>query len=62
MKNLATCTPTEFITQTAKIKSSVAKWLDLTRIPKIRSKAPVYKVIPKGVRESYLKSSIIYEI
>lgn len=60
MKNLATCTPTEFITQTAKIKSSVAKWLDLTRIPKIRSKAPVYKVIPKGATAEE-KAEIIKE-
>ena len=48
MKNLATCTPTEFVTQTAKIKASVANWLNLTKINDIRSKVPAYKVIPKG--------------
>lgn len=47
MKNLATCTPTEFVKQTAKIKNAVAKWLDITKILEIRQKTPAYKVAPK---------------
>lgn len=47
MKNLATCTPTEFILQTAKIKNAVANWLDVTKILEIRGNAPAYKVAPK---------------
>ncbi len=48
MKNLATCTPTEFVTQTAKIKTSIANWFNLTKINEIRSRVPVYKIAPKG--------------
>lgn len=46
MKNLATCTPTEFVMQTAKIKNAVKKWLDVTRILKIREQVPALKTAP----------------
>lgn len=36
MKNLANCTPEEFLRQTFKIKGSVEKWLDVTKIGEIR--------------------------
>lgn len=45
MKNLATCKPTEFITQTAKIKDAVKGWLDVTGLMKIRQKKPVYETV-----------------
>ena len=48
MKNLATCTPTEFVAQTAKIKNSVKNWLDVTQVLKIRQKAPAFKVAPEN--------------
>lgn len=44
MKNLINCTPTEFITQTNKIRKSVQKWLKLTDIINIRQRMP--KLIP----------------
>ena len=44
MKNLINCTPTEFITQTNKIRKSVQKWLKLTDIINIRKRMP--KLIP----------------
>lgn len=40
MKNLTNCTPTEFITQTNKIRKSVYGWLKLTDIMNIRQKKP----------------------
>lgn len=45
MKNLATCKPTEFIAQTAKIKDAVKGWLDVTGLMKIRQKKPVYEIV-----------------
>jgi hypothetical protein len=40
MKNLANCTPTEFLAQTNKIRKSVRGWLKLTDIMNIRQKRP----------------------
>lgn len=47
MKNLATCKPTEFVAQTAKIKGAVANWIELIDLIKIRSIKPVYEICPK---------------
>lgn len=44
-KNLANCTPSEFISQTAKIKKAVKHWMDLTRIAEIRAKKPKYETV-----------------
>lgn len=46
MKNLATCKPSEFIAQTAKIRDAVADWLDAIDFQRIRNRAPVYEVAP----------------
>lgn len=48
MKNLATCKPSEFIAQTAKIRKSVANWIDVIDIVNIRATRPQYKAIPIG--------------
>lgn len=40
MKTLASCTPTEFVAQTVRIKESAEKWLELTDIIGIRKKTP----------------------
>lgn len=40
MKNLANCTPREFLAQTFKIKKSVKEWLDVTDIMNIRKNKP----------------------
>lgn len=40
MKNLANCTPREFLVQTSKIKRSVEKWLKVTDIMAIRKRVP----------------------
>lgn len=47
MKNLATCKPSEFVAQTAKIKTAVANWLDAIDLMKIRAIQPKYEVLPK---------------
>lgn len=40
MKNLANCKPSEFLSQTNKIRKSVEKWLELTDIINIRRRIP----------------------
>lgn len=40
MKTLATCTPREFLKQTAKIRHKAANWLDITKILDIRKNVP----------------------
>lgn len=42
MKNLANCNVREFLTQTNKIRKSVANWLSLTQILEIRKNVPVF--------------------
>lgn len=42
MKNLANCNVREFLTQTNKIRKSVANWLSLTQILEIRKNMPVF--------------------
>lgn len=46
MKNLATCKPSEFVAQTAKIKNAIAKWIDAIDLMAIRATKPQYKTIP----------------
>lgn len=40
MKNLANCTPREFLRQTVKIRRAVENWLKLTDVLNIRKKLP----------------------
>lgn len=40
MKTLANCDPIEFLTQTNKIRKSVANWLSVTKILEIRKNMP----------------------
>ena len=42
MKTLATCTPREFLKQTAKIRHKAAAWLDMTKILEIRKTLPAF--------------------
>lgn len=46
MKCLATCKPSEFVAQTAKIKGAVAHWLDAIELMKIRNIQPNYEPVP----------------
>jgi hypothetical protein len=48
MKNLANCTPSEFIAQTVKIKKVAQDWMDATKVIEILRVAPVYKTLPAG--------------
>lgn len=45
MKNLANCSPKEFLVQTNKIRKSVANWLTATKVLEIRKHLPE---IPEG--------------
>ena len=56
MKNLANCTPSEFLRQTVKIKRAVEKWLTVTEVMEIRKRIPenipaVTGDMTKGERE-----------
>lgn len=42
MKNLANCKPSEFLSQTNKIRKAVSKWLTLTDIQNIRKRQPAF--------------------
>lgn len=46
MKNLATCKPTEFVAQTAKIKGAVTNWMELIEFMSLRANQPKYEPIP----------------
>lgn len=46
MKNLASCTPSEFIAQTVKIKKVAAKWMNEIDIEGIRNRKQDYKICP----------------
>lgn len=58
MKNLATCKPSEFVAQTAKIREAVASWLEVIDLQKIRNKKPVYEMLPAGATAEQ-KASVI---
>ena len=55
MKTLATCTPREFLRQTARIRHKVADWLDVTKILEIRKNVPD---IPKDATEAERRALI----
>ena len=40
MKNLANCTPREFLRQTNRIRRAAERWLDLTRLNELRRPLP----------------------
>lgn len=47
MKNLANCTPREFIAQTALMADALEKWIDLTDLVNIRRNVPDLPALPK---------------
>lgn len=51
MKNLANCTPREFLVQTNKIRKKAEKWLKDIDLAGIRAKAPVLQEIKEGMSE-----------
>lgn len=48
MKNLANCTPSEFVAQTVRIKKVAQDWIDATKIFEILRVTPAYKTLPAG--------------
>ena len=53
MKNLANCTPVEFLRQTNKIRHSVQAWLKDTKILEVRKNniTPITEEMPDGEKE-----------
>lgn len=59
MKTLVNCTPTEFFTQTNKIRKAVEKWLKDTNILEIRKRAPEGDFKPsEGMSKDEVKEQI----
>lgn len=58
MKNLATCKPSEFVAQTARIREAVAGWLEAIDLQRIRTRKPVYEMLPQGATAEQ-KASVI---
>lgn len=50
MKNLANCTPLEFLRQTNRIRKAAANWLTLTKVMALRKRAPAAGDDPEAVR------------
>lgn len=59
MKTLANCSPREFLVQTNKIRKSVVKWLDETKILEIRANKPHFT---EGATEEEKKTATIEQI
>ena len=47
MKNLANCTPREFLKQTSRIRKATENWLNITDLMSIRKDMPDLEEIPK---------------
>lgn len=59
MKTLANCNPREFLVQTNKIRKSVVKWLDDTKILEIRANKPQFR---EGATGEEKKTATIEQI
>ena len=57
MKNLANCTPTEFLRQSNRIRKSVENWLKLTNVMGIRQRMPDIK----GVEDEAERKRLVSE-
>ena len=49
MKNLANCAPSEFLSQTNKIRKSAERWLKATDIMNIRKNVPKFDPLPDDI-------------
>lgn len=58
MKTLANCKPTEFFTQTNKIRKAVKNWLDVTEILEIRKRVPTLATPTKAESKEELEKNI----
>ena len=62
MKNLANCTPREFLKQTCRIKKSAEKWLTVTDILNIRKRQAEMEPIGQGMDKGAAKDAITRNI
>lgn len=58
MKNLANCTPSEFIAQTARIKDAVVDLNEKVNFSKLRARKPKYKVVKDTMTAEQQKAVI----
>lgn len=59
MKNLANCTPREFLRQTNRIRKAAAAWLDATKILEIRKNLPT---IDKDAPQDEQRAAVAQQI
>lgn len=62
MKNLANCTPTEFLKQTNRIKKAAEKWLTATDIMNIRKRTADLETVNKDMDKEEAKARITRNI
>lgn len=53
-KNLANCKPSEFLSQTNKMRKAVKNWIDVTGIMDIRKSTPVLKQYPSDATQDQI--------
>lgn len=58
MKNLANCTPSEFIAQTAKLKDAVVDLSNKVNFTEIRARQPEFKVVDRKMTAEQKKAVI----
>jgi hypothetical protein len=59
MKNLANCTPTEFLKQTYRIKKDLEKWITEIDLKNIRARKPEIEEIPPNVTDEEKRDIIV---
>lgn len=60
MKNLATCKPSEFVAQTARIRKAIANWIEAIDLMHIKNTQPAYRIIPKDASAEEKVETIKY--
>jgi len=60
MKNLATCKPTEFVAQTAKIREAVSNWVDVVDLINIKNTQPDYIKLSENATQEEKAEVILY--
>lgn len=58
MKNLATCSPLEFLRQTNLIRRSAEKWMKHTDVMNIRKRLPKLEIVPMGASQEEIEAIV----
>ena len=55
-KNLANCKPSEFLSQTNRMRKAVQNWLEVTKIMELRKAMPELKPIPENAPDDIVEA------